>query len=223
MELYHVLNRGVDKRDIFLEEKDYLRFVHNLFEFNDRKNITNNLFHLEKGQKNMGLRNPYKRDLLVDVHAFCLMSNHYHLLLSSSDKESVSNFMRKINVGHANYFNKKYDRNGALFQGRYKSVLIDKESQFLYIPYYIHFNPLDLKFPEWRKGKIRDFKKAINFLSSYRWSSHPDYIGKKNFPSVTERTYFLEIFGGPDRYLKNIKERFKEMELWISQIDNVNR
>ncbi|MFH1671718.1 MAG: transposase [Candidatus Portnoybacteria bacterium] len=207
MEFYHVLNRGVDKRDIFLEERDYFRFVHNLFEFNDQKNIINNFFYFEKGQETMGLRNPYKRNLLVDIHAFCLMPNHYHLLLQPKMDNGISLFMRKVNTGYANYFNKKYSRSGALFQGRYKSVLMERDDQFMYIVYYIHLNPLDLKFPEWREGKIKDFKKAMDFLNSYRWSSHLDFIGQKNFPSVTKRDYMINTFGGRDRYIRDTEEK----------------
>jgi putative transposase len=73
------------------------------------------------------------------------------------------------------------------------------------LPYYIHLNPLDLIAPEWRKRKTEDYKKAIEFLDSYRWSSHLDYMGQKNFPSVTQRDFLLEIFGGEKGYERQIK------------------
>lgn len=65
--------------------------------------------------------------------------------------------MRKLGVGYANYFNQKYQRSGTLFQGRYKLILVKEDAHFIHLPYYIHFNPLDLAMLEWRKGEIREF------------------------------------------------------------------
>lgn len=116
-------------------------------------------------------------------------------------------------MGYAKYFNEKYDRSGALFQGKYKSVHINNDAQFLWIPYYIHFNPLDLKFPSWRQRKIDNYKKAIQYLESYKWSSHLDYLGHKNFPSVTQREFFIESFGGEQAYTHFIAKYLKEMNI----------
>lgn len=111
------------------------------------------------------------RELLVNIHAFCLMPNHYHLLLTERIDGGISKFMKKVNMGYAKYFNQKYERKGALFEGRYKSILVKNDAHFIYLPYYIHLNPLDLIMPGWRKNKIYDYKKAIQFLENYRWSS----------------------------------------------------
>ena len=67
--------------------------------------------------------------------------------------------------------------------------------------------------PEWRMGKIKNYKKAAEFLESYRWSSHLDYTGQKNFPSVTQREFLLKIFGGPENYEKEVVGWLKEMDL----------
>ena len=218
MEFYHLLNRGVDKRNIFLSKRDYFRFVHNLFEFNDTKNVDANNTRNFKQLKDIecpsiGLDKKERgvRKLLVNIHFFCLMPNHYHLLVSPLIEDGIPRFMKKLNMGYAKYFNEKYDRSGALFQGKYKKVLLEKDAHFLWLPYYIHFNPLDLKMPEWRKGKIRNFKKAVSYLQSYRWSSHLDYCGEKNFPSVTQRTFFLESFGGEKKYTQSIDRHIKEL------------
>ena len=149
---------------------------------------------------------------LVDIHAFCLMPNHYHLLLEEKTEKGIPLFMKKINMGYARYFNEKRKRSGALFEGRYKSIVVDNDRHFLYLPYYIHFNPLDLKFPEWREGKIRDCKKALNFLNNYRWSSHLNYAGKDNFSLVIKRDFLLEVFGGASKYINSIEEYLGEME-----------
>lgn len=209
MEIIHVLNRGVDKRKIFLKEKDYLRFVHNLFIFNDSKNINNNIHLFQKHHIDIGCR---YRDILVNIYAFCLMPNHYHLLISPVSDKGISHFMKKINMGYAKYFNKKYNRSGALFQGKYKSITVNREDHFLYLPYYIHFNPLDLSFPEWRNNKIKNHKKALNFIGKYRWSSHLDYTGKENFPLIINKDFLLGVFDGVEKYNNSVKQFIKEME-----------
>jgi len=222
-EIFHVLNRGVDNRKIFLDEKDYFRFIHNLFEFNDSSPTLNLGYRFGHGQS-IDLRNRYDlnrkpRKLIVEILAFCLMPNHFHLLLRQKEKGGITKFMRKLGIGYANYFNQKYQRLGTLFQGRYKLILIKNEPHFIRLPYYIHFNPLDLIMPEWREEKIKNYQKAIKFLTSYRWSSHLDYIGRKNFPSVTQREFLLKIFSGYENYRKEVKNWLKEMDL--AKIENL--
>ncbi len=207
MEFIHVLNRGVDKRKIFLDTQDYFRFVHDLFEFNDQQRV-NTTFYAFKKSNDIASRNIENRHrkLLVFVHAFCLMPNHFHLLLSPLVEDGITRFMKKLDMGYAKYFNEKYERKGALFEGRYKSVLVTKESHFIHLPFYIHLNPLDLITPEWRNGEIINPKKSRKFLESYRWSSFLDYIGIKNFPSVTQRDFLSKYFCGTRNYKKRIYE-----------------
>ncbi len=219
MEFYHLLNRGVDKRNIFLSKNDYWRFVHSLFVFNDVKNVDSNNSRYSYSQKLLDIGCPViggqckeERELLVHIHFFCLMPNHYHLLVSPLVENGISLFMKKVNMGYAKYFNEKYDRSGALFQGRYRSQHIVKDAHFLWIPYYIHFNPLDMYMPEWRDRNVKNSKKALEYLESYKWSSHQDYLGKKNVPSVTQRDFFLESFGGEKGYTKSIKEQLKAFD-----------
>lgn len=211
MTLYHILSRGVDKRKIFWDEKDYLRGIHDLFEFNDVESANNLTYFFGKY---MDVRRPYirrgegerTRKLLVKIHAFCFMPNHYHLLLSAAVENGIPLFMKKFNGGYAKYFNEKYERKGALFEGRYKKVTIKDEAHFIHLPYYIHLNPLDLITPEWRERKLNNFAKAMKFLSSYRWSSHLDYAGEKNFPSVTQRDFLSDFFGSQEQYKHSITE-----------------
>lgn len=214
-EIYHIYNRGVEKRDIFLEDKDYFRFVHDLFEFNDElpaENIRYKLSDLESYEvKPREIKKP--RKLIIEILAFCLMPNHFHLLVRQLKDNGIIRFMHKLGTGYAMSFNQKYERVGSLFQGTYRAVLIDKESHFYHIPYYIHLNSLDLKFPEWREGKLKNYRGAIEFLENYRWSSHLDYIGKKNFPSVTNRQFLLEVFGGNKVYKKNIRQWLRDLGL----------
>ncbi|OGH80977.1 MAG: hypothetical protein A3F93_04190 [Candidatus Magasanikbacteria bacterium RIFCSPLOWO2_12_FULL_34_7] len=141
------------------------------------------------------------------------MPNHYHLLLSPKIEGGVPKFMNKINIGYAKYFNKKYKRVGALFQGRYKKILIADNTHFLHLPFYIHFNPLDLKYPEWRENRILNAEKALGFLKSYRWSSHLDYLGVKNFPSIINNGLLTEIFDGSKGYEKLINNYLKDIQI----------
>lgn len=197
--IYHVYNRGVEKRDIFLNNRDYVRFIDDLIVFNDKEPIVN------PKQRLVDIKsNTHKRDALVDILAFCLMPNHYHLLLRQKVDNGITDFMRKLGSGYVNYFNIKYRRVGTLFQGKFKSVLVGNEAQFLYIPLYIHLNPLDLLFPSWKEKGIKDRKKAINFLDGYRWSSHSNYRGKTNFPLLLEESILKESFGDEDSYSSEI-------------------
>jgi len=217
--IYHVVNRGVDQRKIFLDEEDHFRFIHDLFEFNDTKPVNNLTYFFRKSPKFNDIARPYiseertVRELLVEILAFCMMPNHYHLLLKPRFDDGITKFMKKLNMGYAKYFNEKYERSGALFQGRFKSIAVTNEPHFIYLPYYIHCNPLDLVAPEWRDHSLKNPGKAIKFLETYRWSSYLDYLGKKNFPSVTQRDFLLEFFGGTDGYRRNFEEWIKGLEL----------
>lgn len=216
MEIYHVLNRGVDKRKIFLDNRDYFRFVHNLFELNNQeRSNTNSYIFQQHPSCDIASRKIEKkaRKLLVKILAFCLMPNHYHILLSPLVKDGIPIFMRKINMAFAKYFNLKYERVGTLFQGRYKSVHVTSDAHFIHLPYYIHCNPLDMFAPEWRDKKLNNAKKAIEFLESYRWSSHLDYLGRKNFPSVTDRRFLLEYFEGEEGYRRSLNGWLEELDL----------
>jgi len=211
---YHIYNRGVEKRDVFLDAKDYFRFIHDLFEFNDEAPALNLYYKLPsfKSYEVEPRKIIRKRELLVDIIAYCLMPNHFHLLLRQRQEDGIVRFMQKLGTGYTMYFNQKYQRVGALFQGRFRAALIEKESHFVYLPHYIHLNPLDLYMPDWRDRRISDWRKAIKYLRSYRWSSYPDYIGEKNFPSLMLMHYIRELFGSSKIYSESLRE-------WIADMD----
>ena len=205
MEFYHVLNRGVEKRSIVIDDRDRLRFLHDLFVLNDRNPVPNFILP--------GRHEERPRSLLVHLHAFCLMNNHYHLLLSEAQEGGISRFLHKFNMGYAKYFNERHDRSGVLWQGPSKKILIKRDAHFLYIPYYIHLNPLDYSHPGWREGKAKNVQKALATLHNYRWSSHLDYLGEKNFPSITEREFLAGIIDTKNRYEKEIVSIITSQEL----------
>lgn len=208
MELWHAMNRGTDKRTIFYDSQDYSRFVHNLYEMNDVERVLNS------GRKRMSdlvghslqTRGPNQ---LVDIHAWCLMRNHFHILLSERAPNGISNFLMKVNVGYAKYFNEKYKRSGTLFQGRTKKVLIESDGHYLHILNYIHLNPLDYHptSTAWRTQTIRDASSALKYLDSYRWSSYLDYASTENFPSIITQRQF-----GDPHYRTHLKEYLKHLE-----------
>lgn len=211
MELYHIMNRGVDKRDIFIDNGDHVRFVHCLFEFNDAGSANNTTRHLNV---NDFVSRSSGRERLVDIHGWCLVKNHYHLLLSERVDGGLTQFLRKVNIGFAKFFNEKYNRSGTLFQGRTKKVLIEDNSQFLYILHYVHLNALDLLegARNWRvrdKDGIRNARIALEHLEKYRWSSYQDYIGKKNFPSIVTTRFFNEALGN---YARAVSEYLHDAE-----------
>ncbi|OGN00807.1 MAG: hypothetical protein A3I26_00675 [Candidatus Yanofskybacteria bacterium RIFCSPLOWO2_02_FULL_43_10] len=215
MEIYHVLNRGVDKRIIFEDKQDYFRFIHDLYEFNDQERVETTFrdFRDYGADGKIAKINRGARKLLVDILAFCLMPNHYHLMLSPRIENGISIFMQKLNMGYAKYFNQKNKRVGVLFQGPYKKIPVTNETHFLHLPFYIHFNPLDLSFPEWRENKISNPEGALNFLKPYRWSSHLDYLGIKNFPSILNMKHLKEILGNEQDYQKLIENYIKDIQI----------
>jgi putative transposase len=196
-ELFHVLNRGVEKRTIVLDDKDRLRFVHDLYAFNDKRPTPN---YILSGRHTESAREP-----LVHIHAFCLMHNHYHLLLSEAGENGISRFMHKFNMGYAKYFNEKYERSGVLWQGPSKKIRLVHDAHLMYIPYYIHLNPLDFKYPQWRMGGVKKPQQALDYLRAYRWSSHLDYSRIHNFPSITTSDLLRGILGNEKQYEKEIR------------------
>src|SRR3989344_6016546 len=219
-EIYHIYNRGVEKRPVFMDDKDRFRFIHDLYEMNDVDPVTNSLFYINKSsdidarsryskQENPEMSKDKPRELLVEILVFALMPNHFHLLVRQKKEDGIVKFMQKLGTGYAMYFNKKYKRVGGLFQGRFKAVLISEEAHFIHLPFYIHTNPLDLIYGS---STSIDFEKKMDFLKKYRWSSFPDYIGKKNFPSVTSRELFLKFFGDEREYEKETRKWLRERE-----------
>ncbi len=206
MEFWHLIGRGVEKRDIVMNDHDRLRFVHNLYAFNDRNATPNHILNARRQEHSA-------RERLVDIHAFCLMQNHYHLLVSERREKGISLFMQKINMGYTKYFNERYERSGALWQGKYRKVLIKRDAHFLYIPFYIHLNPLDYMTPEWRKGGVKDVRKALKSLLAYRWSSHLDYFGIRNFRSLIRTDVLGPILGARRHYENKILEIIRDPEL----------
>jgi putative transposase len=207
MELWHVLNRGTEKRKIFMDDRDRARFVYDLCEFNDTRPANNMRRSFEKTKRGRRL---VSRDAIVDIHAWCLMDNHYHLLVSQRSEGGLTTFLRKLNTGYTNYFNERYDRSGVLFQGKTKRRLVDSDAHFLHVLHYIHLNPLDRSKAtgDWRSGRIQGRARAVAILGNYKWSSYRDCCGQPNFPSVISTELYRDAYkdygAAIDSYLRDI-------------------
>ncbi len=207
MDLYHCLNRGTEKRSVAMGDRDRLRFIDNLYEMNDTSpviNLTRRLSDLGGHSGIVAKNKDLKRERLVTVHAWCLMGNHYHLLLSDNVEGGIGKFLMKLNVGYTKYFNTKYERSGVLFQGKTKKVLIESDRQYLYILPYIHLNPLDfLKGAEnWRAECPANPEKALGFATQYRWSSYRNYAGETEFADILEGS---ELYAHKDEYVAEMQ------------------
>ncbi|MEA2113462.1 MAG: hypothetical protein U9P63_02325 [Patescibacteria group bacterium] len=202
-DIYHILNRGVEKRKIFLDEKDYLRFVHNLYDFNNKNEIFISYHRRQSAmRKPTGGERSMKRDNLVDILCWCLMPNHYHILVREKINGGASAFSKKISSGHTQYFNLKNERSGVLFQGRSKIIPVKQDNYFLYLPFYIFANPIKLIEKDWQEKSIKNLKQVINFLENYQWSSYLNVIGKDNFSFVVNQNKFSKSFIGDKKQFK---------------------
>lgn len=181
-EVYHIFNRGTEKRHVFLRQKDYERFIVNLILFNTQQKPISNLsrYNLESAFKKI------PSDPLVKIHAFSLLPNHFHIMVEQLIDNGIARFMHKIEMGYSHYFNKFYSRNGNLFQGTYKMVHVDNNAYRIYLPIYIHLNPLELLDSEkhWKEKGIKNKKNAFNFIKNYPWSSLGEYLGLKSMPFI---------------------------------------
>ncbi len=162
--MYHVYNRGVDKRIIFMDERDYsvfLSFLKYALLSDDEIKQTS---LVDKGAISDSVRFNLRREGLasrLQLVSFCLMPNHFHLLLYQYDQEAITKLMRSIATGYSMYFNKRHGRTGTLFQGVYKASRINSEGYWQHISRYIHLNPVDL---------------GVGY-ETYSYSSYRNYVG----------------------------------------------
>jgi len=168
---YHVTSRGNEKKDVFKSQRDRERFLE----------------YLESATERYG----------AAVHCYCLMSNHYHLLLETP-WGNLSQIMRHINGAYTNYFNVKRKRSGHLFQGRYKAILVEADAYATELSRYIHLNPV-------RVGIVAK-------PEDYRWSSFRSYIGQSRPPEWLKTKFILGYFG------ENVKEAGEKYNRFVHEL-----
>jgi len=168
---FHVYSRGNNKQNIFLEETDYIGYLERL--------------------------RRYKEERKISVLCYCLMPNHVHLLFKQDSKTPISKLMSSLHTSYSMYFNKKYDRVGHVFQGRFKQKEVDKDEYLLQLSSYIHLNP------------IKD--NLVKELNDYQWSSYPDYIGIREGTLCDKE---LVLYGrSSEEYKKITEERVEEEQI----------
>ena len=196
-EFYHIYNRGTERRAIFSDEYDYNRFIMQLYLCNNIEKV--DLGDLLKDKKSfVDILSFSRAGTLVDIGSWCLMPNHFHFLVKEKIPGGISIFLQKLFTSHSKYYNKKYYRTGALFEGRFKAKHLDYDQYLKYQFAYIHLNPISLVDSGWKRKEIVDIEKAKEFLNDYKYSSYLDYLGvdrpegkiinKKEFPEYFETT-----------------------------------
>ncbi len=205
-EHYHVYSRGVEKRKIFLSTKDYDRFVALLYIMNQADSFRMDNF-LQAHKNNLKEIFKEKRAKnLVSILGYCLMPNHFHLILYEHTEGGISKFMAKLLTAYSMYFNTKYERSGPLFTKPFRSEHINNESQYMYIFLYLHLNPFSIIYKEWKENGVKNKKEAEKFLGSYQYSSYLDFLGNKRLESS------IIDFSLIPEYIKEMKLDFKTYE-----------
>jgi len=193
-EYYHIFNRGVDKRAVFMEQDDLQRFFQGMKEFNNIEpigSIYENSFRKDQ------LGNSVSK--LVNFICFCLNPNHYHFILEQSVEQGIEKFMHRLGIGYTQYFNKKYERSGFLFQGPFKAIHIDSNEYLLHLSAYVNLNE-----------RVHEFGNGVSKSSWVEYTKNLDNFCKKSivldqFKDASEYKTFAEDA------LKSIKER-KDIE-----------
>lgn len=201
---YHVFNHGNGDRLTFLDDSDKRRFVYLLYLANGSNPFVfedlslNNLYEFERGSS------------LVDIGAWCLMDNHYHLLLKEKSEKGISKFIHKLKTSYSYYFNVKHKKRGSLFEGKFKAKPVEFDEYLRHLFAYIHLNPAKMVKPDWKEGKLAGDQKVWGHLNSYQFSSYHDYLEKDRPEKVIlNKAAFPEYFASP-------KEVEEEMLDWLN-------
>ena len=201
--IYHIYNRGVEKRNIFLDGGYYIRFIETLAHSLNYDYPYSRLKHRLKQA-----RSPQNKQLIamqleekrieppVEVISFCLMPNHYHLTLKQLIENGITDFLHRIGTAFTKYFNIRQDRTGRLFEGTFKAISVDSDEQLLHLTRYQHINP--------RKLGLDTLGELIN----YPWSSLSTYLGEKHFPFVK-----------PEVVLSNFKSLKDYLDFASAEVD----
>lgn len=158
---------------------------------------------------------------LISIGAYCLMPNHFHLLVHELKDGGISRFMQKLTTGYTMYFNKRYERTGALFQGKFRAAHANNDSYLKYLVSYIHLNPVKLIEPKWKENGIGDRVSAEEYLKGYVYSSYLDYAGVDRVEHcILDKNALPEYFLTHDDFNKNLMEWLDYGELSRSNLDN---
>lgn len=210
-EYYHIYNRGIDKRLIFKDSKDYERFIMLLYLSNssDSFRLSNILNHQNKSfEKVLEIK---KENLLVSIGAWCLMPNHFHILVKQEIDGGITKLMKKLGTGYSMYFNIKYSRKGSLFGGLFKSKLVGNDDNYLRQLFaYVHLNPLEIKFPGWEEKVNNNSLEMKTYLNTYRYSSYNDYLSNSRIErNILQKQNYPDYFKSMESFKDFVENYFK--------------
>lgn len=185
-EFYHIYNRGTDHRYITKDGYDKNRFLQSMIEFN----VIDPIGSIYALQFNQQLSTPTTKSVktkeaekLVNIIAYCLNPNHYHLILEEVSEKGIEKFIQKLGGGYTRYFNERHHRTGVLFQGKFKAVHISSDEYLLYLSAYVNLNYRIHKIPA---DKAR--------------SSWDEYIGKNKEEEMCSKDIILNRFKNKNGY-----------------------
>ncbi len=185
-ELYHIFNRGNNKREVFLEKYDLNRFFLSMSEFNS-KNPIGSIYEHSFVKENSSLKHPDQK--LVEFVCYCLNQNHFHFAVRQLADNGITKFMHRLSTGYTKYFNQKYENSGALFQGRYKIKHINTNEYLLHLSAYINLNPEAHKLGRSTSTSKSSWEEYIN-------PNHKSFCDKKivlsQFKNILEYKKFAE-------------------------------
>lgn len=193
-EYYHLFNRGVERRPVFTNRREFFRAMElvNFYRF-DKPSL--------RYSKYLALNDEQRQNFLVslkeksvEIASFCLMNNHFHFLVKQIRDNGISKFMANFMNSYTKYFNTKYQRVGPLFQGAFKAVHIESDEQLLHLSRYIHLNP------------VTSFKIKPKELKDYQWSSYPSYIGDSDVNFV-DKDIIINFFTPPVKYEEFVSDQ----------------
>jgi len=210
-EYYHIYNRGIDKRVIFKSTGDYERFIMLLYIANSdgQLRLDNLINHSHKTIEEILVLDKGKN--LVSIGAWCLMLNHFHILVRQEVDGGITKFMKKLGTAYSMHFNIKYKRTGSLFGGLFKAKLVgDNDNYLKQLLAYIHLNPLEKNFPDLENRKEEYNQDEMKkFLDSYRYSSYQDYLGVDRYEKgILSKQAFPEYFHTDELFIQFIEDYY---------------
>src|SRR3989344_7524884 len=211
-EWFHCFNRGIDRRLIFNRNEDRERFLQLLYICNSTQNIHRSDFLLRQTKEILALP---RKNPIVSIGSYCLMSNHYHLLLKEIIDGGITQFMRKLGTAYTMYFNKKYERTGNLLTKPFRARHIGEDRYFQRVVDYIHCNPAELIEPGWKNGTVHNIDNLEKKLLKYRYSSFPDYNRIKRDTRAIISGDGFDVYRSrtPREILEDAKEYYAEIKM----------
>lgn len=196
--IYHVFNRGVEKRPTFTNRREFKRAYETLkyYRLADLSMKFSKFLNLNKEERQRVETNLNQQNSLVEVIAFCFMPNHFHFLLKQKKDNGISKFMANFQNSYSKYFNTKHERIGPLFQGLFKAVIVESDEQLVHLSRYIHLNP------------TTSFLVKAEELMNYEWSSLPEYLDLKQGGFVV-KDVILDFFKSQEQYKKFVFDQIE--------------